>query len=105
MMTARRFLLALLGVIGVIVGIGIATGLAGSETKAPGGTAANKSDNNSWEYSVLSLPDGNVHGIHEKWTPELNRVSRDGWEVVTAVPLTLHGDSSGLRVLLKRVRR
>jgi hypothetical protein len=53
---------------------------------------------------VLSLPDGNVFGIHEKWIPELNKAGGEGWEVVSTAPLMRQGDSSGLRVLLKRVK-
>jgi hypothetical protein len=83
--------------LGLSVGLGLAPGWAAPETKPAEPTI--------WEYHCLNLPDGNISGVEQKWVPELNQAGADGWEVVATVPLTIRGDTSGLRVLLKRPKR
>ena len=97
MSKSTRILCAALGFGGLLVGFGLAPGLAGPEKKAAVVTA--------WEYKVLALRDGNISGIEETWAPELNKAGEEGWEVAGTASQSISGNSMSLRVLLKRVKQ
>jgi hypothetical protein len=75
------------------------------EKKKPfeGSPTKKKKTMTNWEYTIFSIKTNvEVWSVSVEWIKKLNDLGKDGWELVTVIPLTSAGSITGKQFILKR---